>query len=325
MPVISHDSPYTSPFSAPAWYCAAQSDNDVLVAARANGQLDVRASDCTWDQLDEEGKLSRYVREQRAAICMDSTVEALYSLPLVIKKMLQRVAVNLDDRLVVAAFSPILQSVRSWLIAKRLSINYNINPAARIGAQCMLATISASQPPPDVQAPAIIMRQLRIDEAHPQKPGLLRAPSKIHWQTRLRLTSLSPSAVIGPKTHIGTAAIRVMRYLRHMRGSIEAVNCSNKFPVYFMNPLCGRSPKIKIRNLQYGVRVTSFDRELKSVICGDRQNTTVQGLIAECHTRQQIHGGNRKKKRGKHWGNSRNNQEQGNNVEEEIYGDRRLA
>lgn len=89
--------------------------------------------------------------------------------PAVIKKMLQRVAVNLDDRLVVAAFSPIMQSVRSWLIAKRLSINYNINPAARIEAQCMLATVSASQPPPDVQAPAILMQQLRIDGAHTLK------------------------------------------------------------------------------------------------------------------------------------------------------------
>jgi hypothetical protein len=61
------------------------------------------------------------------------------------------------------------------------------------------------------------------------------------------------------------------------------------------------------------------------VICGDRQNTTVQGLIAECHTRQQIHGANRTEKRGKQWGNSRNNQEQGINVEEEMDGDRRRA
>jgi hypothetical protein len=72
------------------------------------------------------------VREQRAAICL----EALYSLPLAIKKVLQRVADNLDDRLVVVAF-PILQSVSSWLIAKRLSINYEINPALRIGTQCV--------------------------------------------------------------------------------------------------------------------------------------------------------------------------------------------
>jgi hypothetical protein len=68
-------------------------------------------------------RLIEPVREQRAAICL----EALYSLPLAIK-ILQRVADNLDDRLVVTAFSPILQSVRLWLIAKRLSINYRINP-----------------------------------------------------------------------------------------------------------------------------------------------------------------------------------------------------
>lgn len=51
------------------------------------------------------------VWEQRAAICL----EALYFLSLAIKKAPQRVA-DLDNRLVVAAFSPILQSVRSWLI-----------------------------------------------------------------------------------------------------------------------------------------------------------------------------------------------------------------
>ena len=45
---------------------------------------------------------------------------------------------------------------------------------------------------------------------------------------------------------------------------------------------------------------------------GDRQNTTVQGLIAECHTTQQIHGANQAE-------NSRNNQE---DVEQEIDGDR---
>jgi hypothetical protein len=52
----------------------------------------------------------------------------------VIKRIPQHVADNLDGWLVVAAFSPVLQSVRSWLIAKQLSINYKINPDVRIGA-----------------------------------------------------------------------------------------------------------------------------------------------------------------------------------------------
>jgi hypothetical protein len=110
MPVIFHDSPYMSPFSAPASYisrkltlavfntvnnvmdflwifrCSVRRrDDDAslhpavtrvtthadlsyrkllsldltkaahIAAARANGQLDARASDCTLDQLDEEG------------------------------------------------------------------------------------------------------------------------------------------------------------------------------------------------------------------------------------------------------------------------------
>lgn len=64
-------------------------------------------------------------------------LKALYSLPFSI----QRVVDNLDDWLVVAMFWPIF------------------------GARYM-ATVVASQAPPDERAPPILMRQLGINKAH---------------------------------------------------------------------------------------------------------------------------------------------------------------
>ena len=276
MPVISHDSPYTSPFSAPAWYISRKITlavfdtvnhvtdflrkfrfpvkrrrgmtmpslykEDLLhadlsyrkllsldmteaahvAAARANSQLDARALGWTLDQLDEEGELVKFaagipgffcstkvgeassilenaptfstlhrdlcrhilflfifaskpvrvrlrgskplpesVREQRMAICL----EALYYLPHAIEKILTHVKSVFNNRRIMLAFFPFLKSVRSWLIAERLSNNSGVNPAVRIGAQCM-ATVVASQPPPDMQVRPILMRQLGISEAH---------------------------------------------------------------------------------------------------------------------------------------------------------------
>jgi len=106
--------------------------------------------------------LPESVREQRMAICL----EALYYLPHAMEKILVRVksVVNDNDRRIIHAFFPFLKSVRSWLIAERLSNNSRVNPAVRIGAQCM-ATVIASQPPPDMQVRPIFMRQLGISEA----------------------------------------------------------------------------------------------------------------------------------------------------------------
>lgn len=126
-----------------------------------------------------------------------------------IKKIPQHVADNLDDRLV-AAFSPILQSVRSWLIAKRLSINYKINPALRIGAQCM-ATVIASQPPPDEQALPILLRKLRINEAHILKTQTSQSPSV--WSPLRRISQLSDYSDVGYLNGLISIHFTVQRYV----------------------------------------------------------------------------------------------------------------
>jgi hypothetical protein len=64
-------------------------------------------------------------------------------------------------RKVVAGFSPIFQSVESWIIAERLSEpNNRIDVGVRIGAQCM-ATVIASELPDK----PILMRHLKIEES----------------------------------------------------------------------------------------------------------------------------------------------------------------
>ena len=107
------------------------------------------------------GLLPESVRKQRVAICL----EALYYLPHALKALLQIIANNIDRPIIVRGLSPALLSVESWLIAERLSVaNTSIlDRAVKIGAQCM-ATVIASQPPPDEQSRSILMRHLRIEE-----------------------------------------------------------------------------------------------------------------------------------------------------------------
>ena len=266
MPIIYHDSPYTSPLSAPLWYVPRKTALAVLntvyrmadfymssvrgrnrwttpsqrktissyrkllsrdmteaahaAAARADSQLDAQALGWTLDQLDEEGELVKFaagipgfshstkveesvailemtpalsvhhrhlsrhitvtliralkpgllrvskllpksVREQRVKICM----EALYYLPHAIEEILEHVARNSHDRNVVAGFSPILQSVESFLMAEQLSVatTSRVPPAVKIIAQCM-ATVTASQLPLDEQTLPILGRHLKINE-----------------------------------------------------------------------------------------------------------------------------------------------------------------
>lgn len=269
MPVIYHDSPYTSPLSAPLWYVPRKTALAVLktvyrvvdfymssvrgrecwptpslhktftsyrkllsrdmteaahaAAARADSQLDAKAFGWTLDQLDEEGELVKFaagipgfshstkveesvailemtprssylhhhlsrhitvmliralkpgllrvskllpesVREQRVKICM----EALYYLPLAIEEILKLVAANHEDRKVVAGFSPILESVESFVMAERLSVTATtrVPLAVKIVAQCM-ATVTASRLQPNEQTLPILKRHLGIKEPEP--------------------------------------------------------------------------------------------------------------------------------------------------------------
>ena len=112
-------------------------------------------------QLHDSKLLPESVRKQRVTICL----EALYYLPHALEKLLQTIASNLDGRNVVRGLLPALLSVESWLFAERLSVaNTSIlDRGVKIGAQCM-ATVIASQPPPDEQSRSILMRHLRIEE-----------------------------------------------------------------------------------------------------------------------------------------------------------------
>jgi hypothetical protein len=111
--------------------------------------------------LRDSKLLPESVRQYRVKVCL----EALFYLPHAIEGILDRFAGHYNNPKVVLGYAPILQSVESWLIAERLSVSSSsrINPAVKIGAQC-LATVIASQPPPDEQCRPILMRHLRIKE-----------------------------------------------------------------------------------------------------------------------------------------------------------------
>jgi hypothetical protein len=112
-------------------------------------------------QLRDSKLLPESVRKERVAICL----KALYYLPHAVRTLLQYIASELDNPLVVLGLSPVVLSVESWLFAERLSKARTsiLDRAVKIGAQCM-ATVIASQPPPDEQSLSILMRYLRIDE-----------------------------------------------------------------------------------------------------------------------------------------------------------------
>jgi hypothetical protein len=112
-------------------------------------------------QLHDSKLLPESVRKQRVAICL----EALYYLPHALKTLLQDISSNLNRPQVVSGLLPAVLSVESWLLAERLSKARTsiLDPAVKIGAQCMAAVI-ASQPPPDEQSRSILMRHLRIEE-----------------------------------------------------------------------------------------------------------------------------------------------------------------
>jgi hypothetical protein len=112
-------------------------------------------------QLQDSKLLPESVRKERVAICL----EALYYLPHAVQTLLQYIASELHNPLVVLGLLPVVLSVESWLFAERLSKARTsiLDRAVKIGAQCM-ATVIASQPPPDEQSRSILMRYLRIDE-----------------------------------------------------------------------------------------------------------------------------------------------------------------
>jgi Family of unknown function (DUF6535) len=112
-------------------------------------------------ELHDSKLLPESVRKQRVTICL----EALYYLPHALKTLLQEISSNLNRPNIVRGWSPAVLSVESWLLAERLSTARTsiLDPAVKIGAQCMM-TVIASQPPPDEQSRSILMRYLRIDE-----------------------------------------------------------------------------------------------------------------------------------------------------------------
>ena len=252
MPAIYHNSPYTTPFSAPAWYIPRKTALALLNAAdfvgkltklslsgnaspfraclsrdmteaahdaasRAEKGMIARALGWTLDKMDEEGELvqfaagipgfsystkvkdavsileeaperstlhpklyrhitnllirsakpgllpdskllSQSVREKRVKICL----EALYFLPRAIEKILARAADQLGNKKVQNALAPVLQSVESWHVAKRLfKPNSRIHKDVTIAAQCVAAVLATQRL--DEQTEPIVMLQLNID------------------------------------------------------------------------------------------------------------------------------------------------------------------
>jgi Family of unknown function (DUF6535) len=111
--------------------------------------------------LRDSKLLPESVRQYRVKVCL----EALFYLPHAIEGILNRFADHYDKPKVVLGFAPILQSVEAWLIAERLSVSSSsrIDPAVKVAAKC-LATVIASQPPPNEQCRPILMRHLKIKE-----------------------------------------------------------------------------------------------------------------------------------------------------------------
>jgi hypothetical protein len=109
--------------------------------------------------LRDSKRLPESVRQQRTAICL----EALYFLPQAMEKILARVA-STENEKVINAFSPILQSADSWLVADRLSKECEIHRDVKIGARCVAAVLATQ--PPEIQTLPILVRQLNIKEPH---------------------------------------------------------------------------------------------------------------------------------------------------------------
>ena len=262
LPAIYHDSPYTSPFSAPVWYVSRKTSlvlfrtvdhiADFVKKHRGLGEthstlplsgkalpgkahpfrkmtmdaydaamnsdkgMIARALGWTLDKMDEEGELVKFaagipgfsystevkdavsileevpkcseshsglyrhitnllirsarpgllpdskllpesVRNERITICL----EALYFLPDAIKNILRHAADKKDNKTVTNALSPILQSVESWRVAKRLSkSNYGVHPDVTIAAQCVSAVLASQSP--DEQTESIVLQLLKI-------------------------------------------------------------------------------------------------------------------------------------------------------------------
>ncbi|KAH9983423.1 hypothetical protein BJV74DRAFT_797411 [Russula compacta] len=109
--------------------------------------------------IPDSKRLPEPVRQRRMAICL----EALYYIPDAIEQVLERVAYH-DTKKVTAFFSPILQSVESWLIAERLAVpNKRIDQNVTIGAQCVAAVFATRLP--GEEARPILMRHLKIQKS----------------------------------------------------------------------------------------------------------------------------------------------------------------
>ncbi|KAI0302899.1 hypothetical protein B0F90DRAFT_1713364 [Multifurca ochricompacta] len=120
--------------------------------------------------LRDSKSLPESVRQQRITTCL----EALYLFPNAIEEILRRVSGvdNINNKKVRAGFASILESMESWLLAERLSVqNKRNSEAVMIGARCMATAIAARlrdtrELPILMQAFPVLMRQLNIKEPH---------------------------------------------------------------------------------------------------------------------------------------------------------------
>jgi hypothetical protein len=107
--------------------------------------------------LPDSKLLPEHVRQNRVKVCL----EALYFLPHAIEKLLRRMEDRSEDKKVIGPLAPVFQSVRSWLIAERLSkASSRIHPDVTIAARCMAAVLARQMP--NEQTGPIVMRQLKI-------------------------------------------------------------------------------------------------------------------------------------------------------------------
>jgi len=159
--------------------------------------------------LRDSKQLPESVRKQRTAICL----EALYFLPQAMEKILARMA-STDSAKVTHAFSPILGSADSWLVAERLSKARRIHRDVKIGARCVAAVLATQRP--DIQTLPILARQLNIKEPHVLRDYLEHFDDLLlrNLNHFLENTALNPEYIGLEKIDIIISTVHLIKRLR---------------------------------------------------------------------------------------------------------------
>ena len=162
MPVICHDSSYTSPFSAPVWYLS-----------RKTALAVVNTVDRAMDFL---GKCSNFVYSRKS------------------RTMREKVPSNLFSHDMTEAAHNAAKRAKTQLDARALG--WTLDVGVTIGARCV-ATVIASQLP-DKQMQPTLMRHLKIEEPHMESldSALLKNLNKFLEDAALKFIDMEDFSVI---------------------------------------------------------------------------------------------------------------------------------